>query len=111
MSLQESCRAALTHLCVEVDLLITKTNELEADNAEPRKRAAELEELLPDDGRWFRAETVEAFTAEIRKLRKLARKMWKPFCWAQSGYEVCLSDEEDREIRDLARELRIEVDE
>lgn len=44
---------------------------------------------------------------ENAKLRKLARKMWKPFCWAQSGYEVCLSDEEDREIRDLARELGI----
>lgn len=54
---------------------------------------------------------VAQLQAENAKLRKLARKMWKPFCWAQSGYDVCLSDEEDREIRDLARELRIEVGE
>lgn len=48
---------------------------------------------------------------ENDKLRKLAHKMWKPFCWAQSGYDVCLPDEEDREIRDLAHELGVEVPE
>lgn len=45
---------------------------------------------------------------ESAKLRELARKMLKPFYWAQSGYEVCLSDEEDREIRDMLRELGVE---
>lgn len=52
---------------------------------------------------------VEDLEEENAKLRKLARMMWKPFCWAQSGYDVCLTDEEDKEIRDLASKLRIEV--
>ncbi|MBR2684050.1 MAG: hypothetical protein IKE22_12385 [Atopobiaceae bacterium] len=39
MSLQESCRVALIHLSVEVDLLTTKTNELEADNDKLRELA------------------------------------------------------------------------
>jgi len=38
--------------------------------AKLRERVAELEELLPDSGRWYRAETVEAYVAEIAKLRE-----------------------------------------
>ncbi len=41
------------------------------ENAKLRERVAKLEELLPENGRWFRAETVEAYVAEIAKLRKL----------------------------------------
>lgn len=47
--------------------------ELEAENAKLRERVAELEELLPENGRWYRAETVEAYVAEIAKLRELVR--------------------------------------
>ena len=47
---------------------------------------------------------------ENTKLRELVRMMWKPFCWAQSGYDVCLTDEQDKAIRDFVRELGIEVD-
>ena len=48
---------------------------------------------------------------ENAKLRELVRMMWEPFCWAQSGYDVCLTDEQDKAIRDLVRELGVEVDE
>lgn len=47
---------------------------------------------------------------ENAKLRELIRMMWKPFCWAQSGYDVCLTDEQDKAIRDMVRELGVEVD-
>ena len=55
----------------------------------------------------------DATLAEVEnaKLRELVRMMWKPFCWAQSGYDVCLTDEQDKAIRDLVRELSIEVGE
>ena len=49
--------------------------------------------------------------AENDRLRELVRKMWPAYCWAQSGYEVYLTDEQDREIRKMARELGVEVDE
>ena len=55
----------------------------------------------------YRTESLEA---ENAKLRELVRMMWKPFCWAQSGYDVCLNDEQDKAIRDLVHELEIEVD-
>ena len=45
--------------------------EYVAENAKLRERVAKLDELLPENGRWFRAETVEAYVAEIAKLRKL----------------------------------------
>ena len=45
--------------------------------------------------------------AENARLRELVRLMWKPFCWAQSGYEACLTDEQDAEIRDKVRELGV----
>lgn len=48
---------------------LCKLCEREAENAKLRERVAELEELLPDSGRWYRAETVEAYVAEIAKLR------------------------------------------
>ncbi len=47
---------------------------------------------------------------ENESLRELVRLLWKPFCWAQSGCEVCLTDEQEAEIRDKVRELGVEVD-
>lgn len=79
--------------------LCNERDQLKAENASLRGAAQGLGELC------------DKYKAENAKLRKLVRKMWKPFCWAQSGYDVCLSDEEDREIRDMSRELRIEVGE
>ena len=46
------------------------------ENAKLRERVAELEELLPDSGRWYRAETVEAYVAEIAKLWELVSQMY-----------------------------------
>ena len=43
----------------------------ERENAKLRERIAKLDELLPENGRWYRAETVEAYVAEIAKLREL----------------------------------------
>ena len=48
-------------------------DRLDAENAKLRKRVAELEELLPDSGRWYRAETVEAYVAENARLWELVR--------------------------------------
>lgn len=77
-------------------------------------READIEQLRTDVEQLRKTATMLAsartgLLAKNAKLRKLARKMLKPFYWAQSGYEVCLSDEEDREIRDMLRELRIEA--
>lgn len=47
-----------------------------AENAKLRERMAELDELLPENGRWYRAETVEAYVTEITKLRELVRDLW-----------------------------------
>lgn len=51
------------------------TDELRAENSKLRKRVAELDELLPENGRWYRAETVEAYVTEIAKLRELVREL------------------------------------
>lgn len=45
------------------------------NNVKLRERIAELEELLPDSGRWFSAGTVEAYVAENAKLRELVRNL------------------------------------
>lgn len=54
---------------------------------------------------------IKRLKTENARLRELVRLMWKPFCWAQSRYEVCLTDEQDTKIRDKVRELEVEVDE
>lgn len=54
-----------------IDRQREKIGRLQDENDKLRKRVAELEALLPENGRWFRAETVEAYVAEIAKLRKL----------------------------------------
>lgn len=51
----------------------------------------------------------ETLDNENEKLRELVRDMWKPFCWAQSGYEVCLTHEQDVAIRRRVCELGVDV--
>lgn len=72
--------------------------ELEAENAKLRERidTLHMSRLLTEN--------------ENESLRELVRLMWKPFCWAQSGCEVCLTDEQDAEIRDKVRDLGVEVE-
>lgn len=52
-----------------------EADELRAENSKLRKRVAELDELLPENGRWYRAETVEAYVTEIAKLRDLCSEL------------------------------------
>lgn len=44
------------------------------ENAKLRERVSELDELLPENGRWFSAETVETYVAENAKLRELCAR-------------------------------------
>lgn len=78
--------------------LAKNVSDMEAENERLRERidAAHMSRLLTEN--------------ENESLRELVRLMWKPFCWAQSGYEVCLTDEQDAEIRDKVRELEVEVE-
>lgn len=69
-------------------------HELNAKNAKLRERIAELEELLPDSGRWFSAETVEAYVAEIAKLRELCSKF---------AQVVANDDVTFRKLREIAK--------
>ena len=47
------------------------------EKAKLRERVAELEELLPENGRWFGAEVVEAYATECRALKTLAADMYQ----------------------------------
>ena len=78
------------------------------------ERARRSDALYRDDAKMHRRDLCDMVAqreAENERLRELVRLMWKPFCWAQSGCEVCLKDEQDAEIRDKIRELEVEVDE
>lgn len=79
--------------------------ELLTENAKLQDEVERLRSVVSDG-----ADNAREVLAENAKLRELVRMMWKPFCWAQSGHEVCLTDEQDKAIRDLVRELGIEVD-
>ena len=84
----------------------------ERENAKLRERIAELEELLPENGRWFGAEVVEAYVAEIKKLRKELKDVLSLLrLGARSGEGI--SREWCRErldyYSDRMRELGIEV--
>ena len=57
----------------ELGRLNSAVKRYKDENATLRKRVADLEELLPENGRWFRAETVEAYVAEIAKLLELVQ--------------------------------------
>ena len=78
------------------------------NNVKLRERIAELEELLPDSGRWFSAETVEAYVAENTKLRELVSRAWGLFL-KHGAVHPCDLLEVDA-VRDEMRELGIEVD-
>lgn len=80
-----------------------KNHKLEAENAKLRERVAELEELLPDSGRWYRAETVEAYVAEISKLRRFAAVVWEMLTKNEPMFVW-------QGLADEAHELGVEVD-
>ena len=60
-----------------------------------------------------KVEQGKAETAKLRdenaNLRELVRMMWKSYCWANSGYETYLTDEQDVKVRNLVRKLGIEA--
>jgi hypothetical protein len=63
------------------------------NNVRLRERIAELEELLPDSGRWFSADTVEAYVSENAKLRELVKDLYEmayPEC--PSAFEAAFAD-------------------
>ena len=117
------------YLGLTANQLAKIATDLKAENAELRERTELLVTLLRNDCDieaswdglrkfWYIGLTEggclmrdRACKAEAKnaKLRELVRMMWKPFCWAQSGYDVCLTDEQDKAIRDFVRELGIEV--
>lgn len=88
----------LTNATDTIRSLRYRVRELRAENAKLRNQidAAHMSRLLTEN--------------ENESLRELVRLMWKPFCWAQSGHDACLTDEQDRAIRDMVRELEVEVD-
>lgn len=55
-------------------------------------------------------EGIEDHATRIVDLEELVQDMWPAYCFAQSGYEVYLTDEQDCAIRQRVRELGIEVD-
>jgi len=83
------------------------------NNVKLRERIAELEELLPDSGRWFSADTVEAYVAENAKLRELVSGL--EYCVQGHVCDCCPlydpSGTNHRRCESLERELGIEADE
>lgn len=86
---------------------------------ELQKRVRELDELLPDSGRWYSAKVTEAYVAENAKLRELVRELWegyvdppcedcplkdKPAC---ADCPICARE---AAVIDRVRELGVEVD-
>ena len=80
------------------------------DNVRLRERIAELEELFPESGRWYRAETVEAYVAEIAKLRELVEDMLDCI-EIRVAFNRPPTTKMYEEFAQQARELGIEVDE
>ena len=79
----------------EIAKMARSISTLEAENAKLRERVAKLEELLPENGRWFHAETVEAYVDEIATLRDEERAC---------GNDQCAKDH--AQLDDWLRELR-----
>lgn len=52
------------------------------------------------------AETTDV-QVENAKLRELVRDMWSSYCYANSGCETFLTDEQDAAIRERVRRLRV----
>lgn len=65
-----------------------RRERLEGENARLRERVAELDELLPENGRWFSFETVDAYVVENRKLRKVARELRANLCNRETLLEL-----------------------
>ena len=89
-----------------IDELCAEVERLKGENAKLRAENERLTETLRGVEREADRLTHEAAEVSIEnaKLRELVQ-----LCWAQSGYEVCLTDEQDRAIRVTVCELGIEV--
>ena len=97
--------------------IIDHMRDARTENTKLRKRIAELEELLPDSGRWFSAETVDAYVAENAKLMKIVSCLLT--CASDTGdCDRCplnggTGDWDSRDfcdgLLDSLRELRFEV--
>ena len=93
-------------LRVAADTIWQLRDDLQQANAEIaklRERVSELDELLPENGRWFSAETVEAYVAENAKLRELIREL----------YEIAQPEAPsmfEAEFADRMRELGVKAD-
>lgn len=119
------CWGAGSSELVNVPITVTPEQALSVDdlngiideNAKLRERIAELEELLPDNGRWFSADTVEAYVAENDGLRQFASGMYgmlKAIDKVFGNHDLCettrpLIFEEEKSFKDVATELGIEV--
>lgn len=88
---------------VRTEVLCGRICDLEAENAKLRERVTELEELLPDSGRWFSAETVEAIAAENAKLREEVNHLKK------GDVLHVLTDQELAERQKHEREMQASV--
>lgn len=106
---QELTQDAPNFVSMERGELVAYAYGMFAAGTKANAENAKLREEFDKMDVWHSKELTAAMD-ENAKLRKLARLMWKPFCWAQSGYEVCLTDEQEAEIHDMARELGVEVD-
>ena len=72
----ERLRAAAERDADVVKALNASLEKSRAESDRLRCQVAELEELLPENGRWFSAETVEAYATECRALKTLAAEMF-----------------------------------
>lgn len=50
---------------------------------------------------------IDTLANENARLRELVRDMWPSYCYANSGCETFLTDEQDAAIRDRVRWLRV----
>lgn len=80
--------------------LIDSLESLESQNVELR---SELESVGTAAYLYGRSD----LKAENAKLRELVRDMWPSYCYANSGCETFLTDEQDAAIRERVRRLKV----
>ena len=74
--------------------------QLEYNRQTSRSRLERIDQLKDENAK---------LRDENANLRELVRMMWKSYCWANSGYETYLTDEQDVKVRNLVRKLGIEA--
>ena len=50
---------------------------------------------------------IDTLANENARLRELVRDMWSSYCYANSGCETFLTDEQDAAIRERVRRLKV----